>query len=99
MEFRWSAEKDFWLRAERGISFDEVVIQLQAGRILATRKHHNNDRFAHQEIYFIEIKACVYMVLFVRDKEWIFLKTVIPTRKGVREFLSELQRASPGAGS
>lgn len=50
-------------------------------------------------MYFVEIKAYVYMVPFVRDKEWIFLKTVIPTRKGVREFLSELQRASPGAES
>ena len=99
MEFRWSAEKDLLLRAERGVSFEEVVIQLQAGRILATRKHHNTDRFAHQEIYFVEIKGYVYMVTFVRDKEWIFLKTVIPTRKGVRTFLSEMNRSSKGAES
>jgi hypothetical protein len=31
----------------------------------------------------------MYMVPFVRDKEWFFLKTVIPTRKGVREFLKD----------
>lgn len=96
MEFRWSAGKDAKLRAEREISFDEIVIALQAGQLLATRKHHNADRFAHQEIYFVEVRGYVYMVPFIRDKEWVFLKTVIPTRKGVREFLSGIKPGSAG---
>lgn len=99
MEFRWSADKDAKLRAEREISFDEIVVALQAGQLLATRKHHNTDRFSHQEIYFVAVKGYVYMVPFVRDKEWIFLKTVIPTRKGVREFLSSLKPGVPGGKS
>ena len=86
MEYRWSAEKDLWLRTHRSVSFEDVVVALAAGRLLATRLHHNTDRFAHQEIYFVDVKSYVYMVPFVRDKEWIFLKTVIPARKGVREF-------------
>ena len=73
----------------RGVSFEDVVVALAAGRLLATRRHHNADRFAHQEIYFVDVKGYVYMVPFVRDKEWIFLKTVIPTRKGAREFLKD----------
>ncbi len=89
MEYRWGAEKDLWLRMHRGVSFEDVVVALAAGRLLATRRHHNADRFAHQEIYFVDVKGYVYMVPFVRDKEWIFLKTVIPTRKGVREFLKD----------
>ncbi len=96
MEFSWSADKDAKLRAEREISFDEIVIALQAGQLLATRKHHHADRFAHQEIYFVEVRGYVYMVPFIRDKEWVFLKTVIPTRKGVREFLSGIKPGSAG---
>ena len=89
MAYRWGAEKDLWLRMHRGVSFEDVVVALAAGRLLATRRHHNADRFAHQEIYFVDVKGYVYMVPFVRDKEWIFLKTVIPTRKGAREFLKD----------
>lgn len=96
MELSWSADKDAKLRAEREISFDEIVIALQAGQLLATRKHHNADRFPHQEIYFVEVRGYVYMVPFIRDKEWVFLKTVIPTRKGVREFLSGIKPGSAG---
>mgnify|MGYP001340653365 CR=1 FL=1 len=89
MEYRWDAEKDLWLRTHRSVSFEDVVVALAAGRLLATRQHHNTDRFAHQDIYFVDVKSYVYMVPFVRDKEWIFLKTVIPTRKGVREFFKD----------
>ena len=89
MEYRWDAEKDLWLRSHRSVSFEDVVVALAAGKLLATRQHHNADRFAHQEIYYVDVKDYVYMVPFVRDKKWIFLKTVIPTRKGVREFFKD----------
>ena len=92
MEFRWSEEKDAWLREHRGISFEDVVVAIDAGHLLATRKHHGRDTFAHQEIYFVELGGYVYMVPFVSDKAWIFLKTVIPTRKGTREFLKDAKR-------
>jgi hypothetical protein len=89
MQYRWSAEKDIWLRARRGISFEDVLVALDAGRLLATRRHHNADTYGHQEIYFVDIRGYVWMVPFVRDKGFIFLKTVIPTRKGTREFLHQ----------
>ena len=91
MEFKWSAEKNVWLRTQRGISFEDAVVALATGNLLATRLHHNTDRYAHQEIYFVDIKGYVYMVPFVREKQWIFLKTVIPTRKGTREFMQEIE--------
>ncbi len=91
MEFKWSAEKNVWLRTQRSISFEDVVVALATGNLLATRRHHNTDRYAHQEIYFVDVKGYVYMVPFVREKQWIFLKTVIPTRKGTREFMQEIK--------
>ena len=87
MEFRWSDEKDAWLREHRGVSFEDIVVAIEAGHLLATRQHHSGFTYAHQEIYFVEIGGYVYMVPFVRDAGWIFMKTVIPTRKGTREFL------------
>ena len=92
MEFRWSDEKDAWLREHRGVSFEDIVVSIDAGHMLATRQHHSEGAYAHQELYFVEINDYVYMVPFVRDAGWIFLKTVIPTRKGTKAFLKGASR-------
>lgn len=87
MEFRWSDDKDAWLREHRGVSFEDIVVAIETGHLLATRRHHSGFVYAHQEIYYVEIDGYVYMVPFVRESEGIFMKTVIPTRKGTKEFL------------
>lgn len=87
MEFRWSDDKDAWLREHRGVSFEDIVVAIETGHLLATRRHHSGFAYAHQEIYYVEIDGYVYMVPFVRESESIFMKTVIPTRKGTKEFL------------
>ena len=92
MEHRWSDEKDAWLREHRGVSFEDVVVAIATGHLLATRRHRSESAFAHQEIYYVEIDGYVFMVPFVRDSAWIFLKTVIPTRKGTKEFLKGVSR-------
>jgi uncharacterized DUF497 family protein len=96
MEFRWSEEKDAWLREHRGISFEDIVVALDNGRLLATRRRTGRSAFAHQEILYVDIGDYVFMIPFVRDQEWIFLKTIIPTRKGTRDFLRGLRDETKG---
>jgi len=84
--FDWDKDKSEVLKKERDISFEEVVTALFEGRTLADEKHPNK-KYPNQRIFVIEIDNYAYLVPYVEDKEKIFLKTVIPSRKATKKYL------------
>lgn len=82
---RWDHKKNLWLQKTRGVSFEEVVEQLQSDGPLDVRRHPNQERYPHQRIFVLAMKDYVYLVPFVEDEESIILKTVIPSRKAKKE--------------
>ena len=88
---RWDLGKNKKLKEERGISFDEVVICIENGYVLDVRTHHST-KYKHQKIFVVGINGYVYYVPFVEDQEGVFLKTIIPSRKMVREYYKELEK-------
>ena len=85
----WNVEKNALLRAERGVSFEDVVFHIMAGDILDTVDHSNQDRYPGQQIHVIAIEEYVYLVPFVETDEEVFLKTIIPSRKATKNYLGE----------
>ncbi len=85
----WNAEKNARLKAERGVSFEDVVFHIMAGDILDTVDHPNQDRYPGQQLHVIAIEEYVYLVPFVESEEEVFLKTVIPSRKATKSYLGE----------
>jgi hypothetical protein len=85
----WNAEKNALLKAERGASFEDVVFHIMAGDILDTVDHPNQERYPWQQIHVIAIEEYVYLVPFVESDEEVFLKTIIPSRKGTKSYLGE----------
>ena len=51
----WSAEKNALLRAERGISFEDVVFHIMSGDVLDPFDHRNQERYRGQQIHVIAI--------------------------------------------
>ena len=86
--FNWSPEKNEWLKGERGISFEIVVSQIEAGNILDILEHPNEDRYSEQRVFVIEFEEYAYLVPFVEDEDEVFLKTIIPSRKATRKYLT-----------
>ncbi|WP_456378230.1 BrnT family toxin [Thiolapillus sp.] len=82
----WNPEKDTLLKANRGISFDDVVFHIMAGDILDTIEHPNQARYPDQQIHIIAIEDYVYLVPFVESEEEVFLKTIIPSRKATKTY-------------
>jgi len=80
----WDPEKNVFLMAERGISFEDVVFHIMAGDILDTIEHPNQERYPDQQIHVIAIEGYVYLVPFVESEEEVFLKTIIPSRKATK---------------
>ena len=85
----WSAEKNELLRAERGISFEDVVFHIMSGDVLDTFDHPNQERYRGQQIHIIAIEDYVYLVPFMESEEEVFLKTIIPSRKATKSYLGE----------
>ena len=85
----WNAEKNAVLKAERGVSFEDVVFHILSGDILDTLEDPNQERYPGQQIHVIAIEECVYLVPFVESDEEVFLKTIIPSRKATKSYLGE----------
>ena len=82
----WDPEKNALLKAQRGVSFEDVVFHIMAGDILNTIDHPNQKRYPDQQIHMIAIEEYVYLVPFIESEEDVFLKTIIPSRKATKAY-------------
>lgn len=85
---RWSAEKSLSLKAERGVSFEEVLAAMSQGGLLRVLDHPNRAKYGHQSLLVVRIRDYAYLVPCVESEDEIFLKSIIPSRKATRDFLS-----------
>ena len=74
----WNSEKNELLKNERGISFEELVYQIESGNLLGIEE---NPTRSNQKIYIVELRNYAYVVPFVENAQEIFLKTAFPSRK------------------
>ena len=87
----WNTEKNIRLKAERGVSFEEVVSAMSNGGLLIVLDHPNTDQYPNQRMFVVRIRGYAYLVPFVETKQEAFLKTIIPSRKATRIYLDEEQ--------
>lgn len=85
---RWSAEKSLSLKAERGVSFEEVLSAISQGGLLSVMDHPNRAKYGHQMMLVVRIRDYAYLVPYVESENEIFLKSIMPSRKATRAFLS-----------
>lgn len=84
--FRWSPEKNLQLQRERGVSFEEVTVAVEAGGLLDVLAHPNPGRYPRQRILVVRLVGYVHLVPFVEETDHLFLKTIIPSRKATRDW-------------
>lgn len=85
--FRWNHKKNEQLKAERNISFEEIVLAIEAGALLDILRHSNPGKYPNQRMLVVTVEQYVYLVPFVEEDEYYFLKTIIPSRKATRDYL------------
>jgi len=83
--------KNAKLKAERGISFQQIILELEADREINVVKHPNSDKYPNQQVFIVEINGYVYAVPFVEDDNHYFLKTIFPSRKLTKKYLSKVE--------
>ncbi len=83
--FNWNSDKNQLLVNDRGISFEDIVLNINLGNELDIYDHPNNERYPNQRVSVVLVEDYVYLVPFVESEDEIFLKTIIPSRKATKK--------------
>lgn len=89
MKFEWNSTKNEWLKKERQISFEQIIIHLLRGDVWKVTDHPDQTNYPGQKLYFVVVDHYIYIVPYVIEKEYIFLKTIIPSRKATKMYKEE----------
>ena len=87
--FRWSPEKNDVLKKERGVSFESMVVAIEGSGLLDILAHPNAQKYPRQRILVIAHDSYAYLVPFVEEDDYFFLKTVIPSRQATKDYLDQ----------
>jgi hypothetical protein len=85
----WNTEKSLALKESRGICFEDVIYHIEKGDILDDYQHPNQQKYAGQRIMVVGINNYAYLVPYVENKDEVFLKTIIPSRKETERYFGE----------
>ena len=84
--FLWDPEKNEWLKRERGVYFEQVVLQIERGDLLDILEHPNPQKYPDQRILVVRLEDYVYLVPCLEMEGGVMLKTIIPSRKLTKQY-------------
>jgi hypothetical protein len=73
-DIRWNSLKSERLKKIRGVSFKEIV----SAELISVKSHPKR---VNQNIMLFNYKGYIWIVPFVAEKNYVFLKTLYPSRK------------------
>jgi hypothetical protein len=85
----WNLEKNKKLKLERKISFEIIKECLSKGDLLEVIP---NKKHANQKIFIVHTKTYIYCVPFIENEKEIFLKTIYPSRKYLKKYLTGVKK-------
>lgn len=89
MIFDWDQEKNKFLAAQRNISFERIVIEIEAGALLGILEHPNSEKYPNQLILMVNIDDYAWVVPVIKTKNSFFLKSASPSRKQTKHYLKK----------
>jgi len=85
----WDKDKNIEIQKERGVSFEVATHYIEIGKIVDVMEHPNKSKYPNQKMFLLNINDYIYIVPFVENKDEIFLKTIIPSRKATKQYLQD----------
>jgi uncharacterized DUF497 family protein len=89
VRFDWDPAKNEQLKAERGISFEEIALLLGNGDLWSVSIYWNTRKYPNQRVFLVPVKGYIYAVPFVKEGDVFFLKTAFPSRKLTKQYQQE----------
>ena len=85
--FRWNPQKNELLRTARGVSFESIVVAIESDGLLDILAHPNQAKYPRQRVLVVAYGSYAYLVPFIEEEDYFFLKTVVPSHKATRDYL------------
>ena len=70
--FRWSHEKNEILKMERSVSFEEIVLAVEADGLIDVLPHPNAEKYPNQSVLVVTFDDYVYLVPYVEEVAYSF---------------------------
>jgi uncharacterized DUF497 family protein len=86
-KYVWDDEKSGKLKKERGIDFEDIVILIEGGFVLAMIDHPNKGKYPNQKIYVINVNSYAFCVPCLENEESVRLVTIFPSREYTKIYL------------
>lgn len=86
----WDEKKNERLKKERGIGFEQAILAIIGDGFIKVEKNLSSNH-ANQYVYVLNINNYGYLVPFVEDNDRIFLKTIIPSRKATKKYITNFK--------
>lgn len=86
--YEFCPEKNEWLKNNRKISFDDIIIILKSKKEVDII-NNLNEKYNHQKSYIIKLNEYIYVVPFVINENKVFLKTIYPSRSHTKQYLKK----------
>lgn len=84
----WNNDKNEWLKSERNISFEEIIVAIvEHDKLIDIIQ--NNGKYSDQKVLVVEMENYIYLCPFIENDNEIFLKTIYPSRKLTKIYLNE----------
>ena len=87
--FDFSSDKNVQLLNERGVCFEHIISLINEKKTVDIINHPNQSKYPGQKIYIVDVDGYCYLVPYVVEDNKIFLKTIIPSRKATKKYLSK----------
>jgi hypothetical protein len=65
------------------------VAAIEAGNLLDVLEHPSPERYPDQRLLVVRLNDDAHLVPSMQSDDGLFLKTIIPSRKATRRYLSE----------
>ena len=89
IRFEFDSVKSLFLRGQRGFGFEEIIVLIEAGKLLAAIEHPKPDVYPEQKIYLLDVENYIWLVPHVKRGNVIRLITCYPSRKATKQWLKE----------
>ena len=88
-DIRWDENKNEWLKRERGVCFEQVVVLFDHDNVLEILDNPNQTNYPGQKIAIMEIDGYAFLVPYEQHGNEIELKTIVPSRKATKQYLGD----------
>ena len=87
MNFTWSDDKNYLIRRQRMIAFEDIAIAVDRNNVIETIPNHNPERYPGQHLFLVMVREYLYTVPFYQiDDDTVRFVTAYPDGERMRRY-------------